>query len=51
MLILTDVAKNDVVKKTEYNELIKKVEAIPTKGPTKDLINGYKILSRQDIFL
>ena len=42
---LSDVVKNDVVKKTEYDELIKKVKVIPTKGPTKDLINGYKILN------
>ena len=42
---LSDVVKNDVVKKTEYNDLIKKVETIPTKGPKKDLINGYKILN------
>ena len=29
----------------ELNELLKKVEAISTKGLTKDLINRYKILN------
>ena len=35
---------------TEYNELIKKVGATPTKGLTKNLINGYKILNRASYF-
>ena len=34
-----------VIVENELNELSKKVEAISTKGLTKDLINGYKILS------
>ena len=35
---------------TEKNELIKKVEATPKKGLTKDLINGYKILKGASYF-
>ena len=35
---------------SELNELSKKVEAISTKGLTKDLINGYKIVSKARYF-
>ena len=34
---LSDVVKNDVVKKTDYYELVKKVNTIKTTG-TSDLV-------------
>ena len=34
-----------VLVENELNELSKKIEAIPTKGFTKDLIDGYKVLN------
>ena len=40
----------DVVVDNELNELTKKVEAISTKGVTKDLINGSKILNGAKYF-
>ena len=43
----TDI-KNEI--ENEINELSKKVETISTKGLTKNLINGYKILSRARYF-
>ena len=36
---LTDVVKNDVVKKTEYNELVKQVNDIKTTD-TSDLVKN-----------
>ena len=39
-----------VLVENELNELSKKVEAISTKGLTKDLINEYKILSKARYF-
>ena len=39
-----------VLFEKKLNELSKKVEAISTKGLTKDLINGYKILNRARYF-
>ena len=35
---LTDVVKNDVVKKTDYDELVKKARVIDTRGLVKKQI-------------
>ena len=39
-----------VLVENELNELSKEVEAISTKGITKDLIDGYKILNSTKCF-
>ena len=46
--VTSNKAKHMCVE-NELNELSKKVKAISTKGPTKDLINGYKKI--QNIFI
>ena len=43
---ITSNKTKHVAAENEVNELTKKVEAISTKGLTKDLVNGYKILNR-----
>ena len=45
LIKLSNVVKKNVLKKTEYNELVKIVAAILTKGLTKKAMNGYKILN------
>ena len=40
-----------VLVENELDEISKKVKLIPTKGLTKDLINGYRILKAQNISL
>ena len=47
--VTSNKAKHVLVE-NELNEQSKKVEAISTKGLTKDLINGYKILMAQQVF-
>ena len=43
--IINSIKTKDVLVKNELNKLSRKVEAISTKGLTKDLTNGYKILN------
>ena len=43
--IINSIKTKDVLAKNELNKLSRKVEAIATKGLTKNLTNGYKILN------
>ena len=42
---MANFVKRTNLNKIELNKLSKKVKAISTKGLTKDLMNGYKILN------
>ena len=48
---LSDVAKNDLVKKTVYNELVKNINAIDTSGLVKKTDYYDKIKSIEDKIL
>ena len=45
---LSNVAKNDAVKKTEYDELVKKVNTVQTTD-TSDLIIAMSILIHKNL--
>ena len=45
---LSDVAKNDVVKKTDYNKLVAEVDNIDTSGPVKKTDYNTKITEIED---
>ena len=47
---VTSNKTKNVLAENKLNELSKKFKAIPTKGLTKDLINGYKILNDAKMF-
>ena len=47
---VTSNKTKQVLVENELNELLQKVEAILTKGLTKDLVNGYKILNGAKYF-
>ena len=45
---LSDVVKNDIVKKTDYNKLVTKVDNIDTSGPVKKTDYNTKITEIED---
>ena len=47
---VTSNKTKNVLAENKLNELSKKFKAIPTKGLTKDLTNGYKILNDAKMF-
>ena len=47
--MLFQIKQNKIVE-NEFNELLKKLKAISTKGSTKDLINEFSILNGAKYF-